>query len=452
MKFQGDLANDQVRKLLITLSLPAMIGMTVQALYNVVDTFWVGRLGPEAIAALTICFPIQMIMIALASGTGTGLSSIISRRLGEGRPDDVANAVHHGFLIVLVYGLVITTLGLLWAQPLLRVFGATSELFMLSLDYIQLILAGSTLMFFAVLSGSMLHAHGDAGTPMKSMVTGAVINIVLDPFLIFGIGPFPAMGVRGAALATVIGQMGSCTVNFRRIFIQKQLPLSSKTFNLSFSMLGEIYKVGFPSMIMQFMNSALIVIMNWILGSYSYLAISAAGIYFRIESLIFMPAMGITQGFLPIAGFAYGAKRLDRLKESIKDACLGTFLLMTLGFVLFQLFPAPIIGAFNKNPDLIRIGTECMRLISLLLPLVGPSIILSTMFQAVGKGYTAMWLSLLRQLIFLLPAILVLQKYLGIKGVWLAFPFSDLLSFIITVYIAWNFLRKLTVELEQNSA
>ena len=450
MKFQGDLANDEVRNLLITLSLPAMIGMTVQALYNVVDTFWVGRLGPEAIAALTICFPIQMIMIALASGTGTGLSSIISRRLGEGRPDDVANAVRHGFLIVLVYGLLITSLGLLWAQPLLRVFGATSKLFVLSLEYIQLILAGSTLMFFAVLSGSMLHAHGDAGTPMKSMVTGAVINIILDPFLIFGIGPFPAMGVRGAALATVIGQVGSCTVNFYRIFIQKQLPLSTKTFYLNFKMLGEIYKVGLPSMIMQFMNSALIVIMNWILGSYSYLAISAAGIYFRIESLIFMPAMGITQGFLPIAGFAYGAKRLDRLKESIKDACLGTFLLMTLGFALFQIFPVTIIGAFNKNPDLIRIGTECMRLISLLLPLVGPSIILTTMFQAVGKGYTAMWLSLFRQLIFLLPAILVFQSYLGIKGVWLAFPFSDLLSFIITVYIAWSFLRKLTVELEQN--
>lgn len=443
MKFQGDLGNDEVRKLLVTLSLPAMIGMTVQALYNVVDTFWVGRLGAEAIAALTICFPIQMILIALASGTGTGLSSIISRRLGEKRPDDAKNAVEHGLLIVLLYGILTTFLGLFWAGPLLQIFGATAELYLLSLDYIQIILSGSTLMFFAVLSGSMLHAQGDAGTPMKSMLTGAIINIILDPFLIFGIGPFPMMEVKGAALATVIGQVGSCSVNFHRMFIQNRVSLSLQAFHLDLNILGEIYKVGFPSMIMQFMNSILIVIINWMLGSYSYLAISAAGIYFRVQSLIFMPVLGLTQGFLPIAGFAFGAGRLDRLKEAIKDASIGAFLFMSLGFAFFQLVPGFIISLFNQDPQLIKIGTECMRLISILLPLVGPSIILSTLFQAVGKGFTAMWLSLLRQVVFLLPALLLLSHYLGIKGIWLAFPASDILSIIVTVYVSWMYLKRL---------
>lgn len=444
MRFKGDLANDEVGKLLWTLSLPAMIGMTVQALYNIIDTFWVGKLGPDAIAALTICFPIQMIMIAIATGTGIGLTSIISRRLGENIYSQAVNAAEHGIAIVFLYGLVITGTGLPYAGPLLKVFGATSELFALSMEYIRIILMSSTLLFFAVLSGSIIQAEGNSGTPMKSMLTGAITNMILDPFLIFGLGPFPAMGVGGAAIATAIGQFGACLINFSYLFFKRgQLHLTIRHFRLSLFILAEIYKVGLPSIIMQLINSLIIVILNWIVGSYGYRAIGAMGVYIRIQSLIFMPVMGLNQGLIPIAGFAYGARRLDRLKLVIKKASLLSFYIMGLGFLAFQLIPGPLISAFNNDPELVNLGIECMRNISLLLPFVGPSIIMSSSFQAVGKGFTAMWLSLLRQLILLIPAIILFSKYWDLRGVWLAFPFSDFISIAITALVLFKYIRSL---------
>lgn len=444
MRFKGDLGKDEIGSLLWVLSLPAMIGMTVQALYNVVDTFWVGKLGPEAIAALSICFPIQMLMIAVATGTGIGLTSIISRRLGEKLENEAINAAEHGIMLVLVYGVIVTVLGFFYAGPLLKVFGATPELFVGSKDYISIILLGSTLLFFAILSGSIIQAEGNAGTPMKSMLSGAITNIILDPFFIFGIGPFPEMGIQGAAIATLIGQLASCYINFRYIFRrQGQLILSLRNFKLSLYILGEIYKVGLPSMVMQLVNSLIMVVLNRILGSYSYLAISALGVFFRVQSLIFMPVIGLSNGLTPIVGFAYGARRLDRMKEAIKKASLVSFIIMSIGFLAFQLIPGQLVGAFNNDQQLVEMGIECMRNISLLLPFVGPSIIMISVFQAAGKGFTAMWLSLLRQIVFLLPAIFILAKFLDLRGVWLAFPLSDFLAISITALILIKYLNEL---------
>ena len=447
MRFKGDLGKDEIGGLLLALSLPAMIGMTVQALYNVVDTFWVGKLGPEAIAALSICFPIQMLMIAVATGTGIGLTSIISRRLGENPDSEAVNAAEHGIMLVLFYGVLVTILGLIYAGPLLHTFGATPELFDSSKDYIKIILLGSILMFFGILSGSIIQAEGNAGTPMKSMLSGAITNIILDPFLIFGIGPFPEMGIQGAAIATLIGQLAACSINFRYIFgRQGQLILSLRNFKLSFYILGEIYKVGLPSMVMQLVNSLIMVVLNRILGSYGYLAIGALGVFFRVQSLIFMPVIGLTHGLTPIVGFAYGARRLDRMKEAIKKASLVSFIIMSIGFLAFQLIPGQVVAAFNNDPLLIELGKECMRNISILMPFVGPSIIMISSFQAAGKGFTALWLSLLRQLVFLLPAIFILSSILDLRGVWLAFPASDFLAISITALI----LKKYLNDLERN--
>lgn len=199
-------------------------------------------------------------------------------------------------------------------------------------------------------------------------------------------------------------------------------------------------------MIMQLVNSVIIVVFNWILGGYSYLAIGAVGIYFRVQSLIFMPVMGLTQGMLPIIGFAYGAHRLDRMKLAIKKAALISFALMSVGFLAFQLIPRVLVQTFNNDPGLVELGVECMRTISLLLPLVGPGIVMSSTFQAVGKGFTAMWLSLLRQVILLLPLAFILPRFLGINGVWLSFPVSDLISISITAYILFLYMRELERE------
>lgn len=444
MRLKGDLGKDKVGKLLVILSLPAMIGMTVQALYNVVDTFWVGKIGADAIAALTICFPIQMLMIAIASGTGIGLSSIISRRLGEDRKDQAINAAEHGIVLILFYGVIITLFGLYFVRPLLIIFGATPELLLLSEDYITLILLGSIFLFFAVMSGSIIQAQGNSGIPMKSMLTGAITNIILDPFLIFGLGPFPEMGVQGAALATVIAQIAACTINFRFLFSQDNLlTLTLKNFEINFSIIWEIYKVGLPSIIMQLMHSVIIVILNWILGTYSYLAIAAMGIFFRIQSIIFMPVMGLTSGLIPIIAYAYGAKNLPRLKRALILAAWVSFALMSIGFLAFQLIPEQLIRIFNNDPELVRLGVECMRNISLLLPFVGPAIIASSLFQAVGKGLTAMWLSLLRQVVLLVPALMILPHYFDLRGVWLSFPASDFFTIVITSYVLFTYLKNL---------
>ncbi|QGU00118.1 antimicrobial extrusion protein [Candidatus Syntrophocurvum alkaliphilum] len=444
MRFKGDLEKDNIGKLLLTLSLPAMIGMTVNALYNVVDTFWVGKLGPEAIAALTIVFPIQMIMVAIASGTGIGLTSLISRRLGEGRKNDASNIAEHGILLIIIYGLIIPILAIPNAENLVIFFGATPELIELASDYVAIVLAGSVFLFFAIMSGSMIQAEGNAGTPMKSMVVGATTNMILDPFLIFGIGPFPALGVQGAATATIISQFIACSVNFKYLFFnESHVRPALLTLRLNPYIILDIYKVGFPSMVMQIMNSVIVVILNWILGAYGFIAIGAMGIFFRVQALIFMPIMGLVQGFLPIVGYAYGAKRLDRMKQAIKKASTVAFIIMTIGFLAFQLIPETLVTIFNDDPNLVDIGVECMHYISILLPLVGPAIILSSTFQAVGKGFTAMWLSLLRQVVLLIPFLFILPNYFGLKGVWISFPASDIISIAVTVLVIYLFLNKL---------
>lgn len=446
MRLRGDLGQDKITGLLLTLSLPAMIGMTVQALYNVVDIFWVGKIGAgEGIAALTIVFPIFIILIAIASGTGIGLTSLISRRLGENKLAEASNVAEHGFLLIALYGLLIPLIFLPNIDSLLYIFGAIPEIFQLSKDYIVIVIIGSVFLYFAVMSGSIIQAEGNSGVPMQSMIVGAVTNMILDPFLIFGIGPFPELGIKGAAIATVFAEFLSCYINFRYLFLSRksELTVSLRSFSFHFPIIGEIYKVGFPSMIMQFINSGIMVVLNKILGSYGYRAIGAMGVYFNVQSLIFMPIMGLTQGLIPIVGFAYGAKRLDRMKETIKKAAIVAFLVMFVGFLCFQLIPVYVISIFNNDPDLIEIGVICMRNITIMLPFVGPAIIMSSTFQAVGKGFTAMWLSLLRQLIILLPALLILPNYLGLRGVFLAFPLSDLISIFITLLVLTNYLRSL---------
>ncbi|MBO8159918.1 MATE family efflux transporter [Thermosyntropha sp.] len=445
MRLKGNLAEGSIGKLLITMSLPAIIGMTIQALYNIVDTFWVGKIGAgQAIAALTICFPVQMVMIAISSGTGIGLTSIISRRLGEKNLKNAVNSAEHGLLIVLVYGIITAALGLTYIEQILKFFGVTPDLFQMSLDYISVILAGSILMYFAMISGSIIQAEGNAGIPMKSMITGALTNMLLDPFLIFGIGPFPELGVQGAAIATIIGQVAGASINLNYFLKGKSLLTPKlRSFKFDPQILGQIYKVGFPSMIMQLVNSIIILVLNHSLAPYGYRAIGAMGIYFRVQSLIFMPVMGLNQGLIPIVGFNYGAKNLSRMKSAIKKAALGAFIIMSIGFLAFQLFPGHLVAVFNRDPELINMGIIAMRNITWLLPFVGPSIIMSSTFQAVGKGFTAMWLSLLRQVVLLLPALLILPKFLGIRGIWLAFPLSDLIAISITTLVFISYIRHL---------
>lgn len=429
---ENRLGVEPIIPLLIKLSIPSIISMTVQALYNIVDSIYVGRLSTDALSALSLAFPLQMILIATAVGTGTGASSLISRLLGRGNKKRASNAAEHVLLLSLVYGLIIGLIGFFFSENLISLFTNNDVLIDLGTRYIRIIFVGSIFLFIPMLSNNILRGEGNTFVPMISMLIGSIINIILDPLLIFGIGFFPKMGVEGAALATIIARAISGSYIVYMVFTNdKDIQLDLKNFKFDLSIIGEIYQVGLPAMVMQFLASFMIGGLNIIVGSYNEYAIAVVGIYFRLQSFVFMPVFGLNQGYMPIVGYNYGFNKPDRMKETIKYGLIIGFSFTTLGFILFQLFPEGLIKMFNSDSELIEIGVHALKTISLAFPIIGLAIVGSTTFQAVGKGFASMILSFLRQIILLLPIAYFLAQIGQLDLVWYAFPISEVISFTI---------------------
>lgn len=433
---ENRLGVEPIIPLLIKLSIPSIISMTVQALYNVVDSIYVGRLSTDALSALSLAFPLQMILIAIAVGTGTGTSSLISRLLGQGNKKRASNAAEHVLLLSLVYGLIVGLIGFFFSEDLIRLFTNNEVLIDLGTKYIRIILIGSIFLFIPMLSNNILRGEGNTFVPMVSMLIGSIINIILDPFLIFGIGFFPRMGVEGAALATIISRaISGSYIVYMVLTNDKDIRINLKKFKLDLSILGAVYQVGLPAMIMQFLASFMVGGLNIIVGTYNEYAIAVVGIYFRLQSFVFMPVFGLNQGYMPIVGYNYGFNNPDRMKETIKYGLIIGFSFTTLGFIIFQLFPESLIRMFNSDPELIEIGVQALKTISLAFPIIGLAIVGSTTFQAVGKGLTSMILSFLRQIILLLPIAYILAKIGQLNLVWYAFPISEVVSFIVLIIL-----------------
>ena len=425
------MGTEPIVPLLFRLSIPSIIAMAIQALYNVVDSIYVGRLGTDPLSALSLSFPLQMIIIAIAVGTGVGTSSLISRLLGKGERKQAANAAEHVILISLFYSILMGLVGYFFADRLFVIFTDDSNLISLGTQYISIILMGSIALFFPMISNNILRGEGNTFIPMVVMVIGAVINIILDPFLIYGLWIFPQLGIRGAAIATVTARLVSGIILVFMLFSDKnELKLNLKSFKFDFNVIVEIYRVGFPAMIMQFLASFMLAGMNKILASFTTTAIAAAGIYFRLQSFIFMPVFGLNQGYMPIVGYNYGHNNPKRMLKTIKLAMLIGFLFTTIGFIIFQTIPEQLITLFNKDPELIRIGTTALKKISIAFPIIGPAIIVSTTFQAMGKGLPSLFFSFLRQIIILLPSMYLLGQWYGLSNLWYAFPISEIISMI----------------------
>lgn len=425
------MGTEPIVPLLFRLSIPSIIAMAIQALYNVVDSIYVGRLGTDPLSALSLSFPLQMIIIAIAVGTGVGTSSLISRLLGKGERKQAANAAEHVILISLFYSILMGLVGYFFADRLFVIFTDDPNLISLGTQYISIILMGSIALFFPMISNNILRGEGNTFIPMVVMVIGAVINIILDPFLIYGLWIFPQLGIRGAAIATVTARLVSGIILVFMLFSDKnELKLNLKSFKFDFNVIVEIYRVGFPAMIMQFLASFMLAGMNKILASFTTTAIAAAGIYFRLQSFIFMPVFGLNQGYMPIVGYNYGHNNPKRMLKTIKLAMLIGFLFTTIGFIIFQTIPEQLITLFNKDPELIRIGTTALKKISIAFPIIGPAIIVSTTFQAMGKGLPSLFFSFLRQIIILLPSMYLLGQWYGLSNLWYAFPISEIISMI----------------------
>ena len=435
-------------RLILSMSLPTMFSMIIQAMYNIVDSVFVSSLGQDALTALSLAYPLQLMTISVAVGTGVGINSFISRRLGEKNQELANNGAANGIFISIISWLVFLLVGIFLTVPFFKLFNPTPGVMKYGVDYTSIILIFSVGVMVEIAIEKVLQATGNMIFPMIFQLIGAVSNIVLDPLFIFGIGPFPRMEVAGAAVATVIGQILAMLFAIYIFFFKKHaVQVHVRNFKPSLKIIKNIYAVGFPSIIMQSISSVLVVGLNAILMGFSEAAVSVHGIYYKMQSFVFMPVFGLNQGLMPIMGYNFGAKNKDRLHSAIRYGCIIAAFIMLCGTVIFWVFPAQILSLFNANDDILNMGIKAMRFISLSFLPAAIDIIFSTTFQAVGKGFSSMILSLLRQLVFILPAAFVLSNF-GVNAVWFAYPIAEVGALIVAIFLYTRINRKVFSKLQ----
>ena len=429
MKSKIILADDNIHRLLFKLSLPATVGMIVMALYNVVDTIFVGRgVGTLGIAGISIVFPFQMFVMAVGQMIGIGGASLISRNLGANNFQRAEKTLDNILLIVIITSLVLIVPSYLFMNTLLKTFGASAPIMPYAKDYLQIILAGTQFFIFLISFNNVIRAEGRAKIAMGTMIVSAILNTILDPIFIFGL----KLGIRGAAIATVISQLIS-VIYVIYFFQSGKSILKFRKLRFNVSIQKEIFAVGFSSFSRQVAASFLVIILNNSLAFYgSDISIAVFGIINRILRFIIMPIFGIAQGLQPIVGYNFGAKQFQKVIKAIKLAFIYGVAISTLGFIVLILFSKPIIGIFTDDTNLIKESIVSLRLIILAFPVVGFQVVGATIFQALGKPLPSLVLSLARQILFLIPLILILPLFLNLNGIWLSFPISDLFATIIT--------------------
>jgi len=434
-----------IPKLLFSMSLPAIISMMIQALYNIVDSIFVAQIGEEALTAVSLAFPIQMIIISCFVGMGIGINSAISRRLGQNKKNEAANVAEHGFLLAMLIAAVLGILGFFTAETFISLFTDNANIIAQGRSYLMIVTVFCFGSFITQAAYSMLQGSGEMIQPMVGQIIGAVVNIILDPIMIFGWLGFPALGVTGAAIATVIGQLFGMAYMLLVIFksSKNHLKLDYKVFHYETAIVKDIVKVGLPAAIMQGLASLMITGYNLILAEFGMSAVAVLGVYFKIQSLIFMPIFGLGQGAMPIFGFNFGAKNRERFNETLKVAVTAALTIMTIGMLLFWIFPAQIMMAFNPSAEMMEIGINCLRSISLAFPLAGISIMIGVSFQAIGKAYVSMIASFIRQMVVLLPVTYLLAQIGGLDWVWYGFIISEVFCLAYELFMYRWYQRRI---------
>lgn len=444
---QNKMGYAPVTPLLLSMAFPPMISMLIQALYNIVDSIFVAQISSQALSAISLAFPIQSLMIAIFVGTNVGLNSLISRRLGEQRHSDANDAAAHGLIISVLSGIFIALVGLLGTRPFFLMMTDNQEIIELGCTYTMIVTGVCMFNSIQCCVEKMLQSTGNMVAPMVSHVIGCVVNIILDPILIFGWFGIPAMGITGAAIATVTGQacgMIFCIVMF--IKTNKILKVSFKGFRFKGSIIKDIYQVGFPSIVMQSIGAVLTTLMNMILINFSEAAVNVLGIYYKLQQFILMPTLGVTQGAMPIVGYNFGAGNKKRIMKTIKMALIFGIGIMCIGLILFQVFPQTLLSMFNADAETLAIGIPALRIVSLSFIPTGYAIVMGTNFQAVGRGFTSLIISLCRQLIVLLPVAYLMSK-ISLNAVWAAFPIAEFFAAILVSFLFLNLYRKVISKL-----
>jgi putative MATE family efflux protein len=431
-----DLLNGNITKTIFALSWPTMIAMLLHVGFNIVDTIFVGRLGPEAIAAVSIVFPVVFLMFALGGGLGIGTTSLIARYIGAKKIAEADNAAEHSFIIAIVLSVIFTILGLLFADKLYVLMGATPEVVLLASNYSRWIFGFSLFMFIGLAAISILRGLGDMKTPMIGMVTATVLNIILDPLLIFGIGPFPELGIDGAALATVISRLFAVIIMMYFIFSPKtKVSIKPRHFKFRRFIIKETLRVGIPSSINQSMMSLAIMVITRIVAFFGPIAIAAYGVGFRIESLIILPILGIATAVITMVGQNVGAKRFERAEKIVWTASkLSSIFVFFIALFLF-IFPRAIFSIFTDNLLLINYGVYFLRISFPAYITVSVAIIVSTAFQGAGHPTPTLIMTILRLFVLSIPLSLLFAFVLGfgLNGVWIGLTSSSIISAIISV-------------------
>lgn len=422
-----------VGKLLMSMSLPIMVSMLIQALYNIVDSMFVARISEDALTAVSLAFPIQNLMIAVATGTGVGMNSLLSKALGAKDFDRANRAATNGLFVLVLSCVPFMLFGALLTDWFMRTQTDIAHIITYGDEYLRVVCIVSIGAFGAVATERLLQATGKTVYSMITQAVGAVVNIALDPVLIFGLCGLPAMGVTGAAVATVISQCVSFVLGIVfNVCCNREISLSYRGFRPNGHIIGRIYAVGVPSILMASIGSVMTFFMNRILIAFSSTATAVLGVYFKLQSFIFMPIFGLNNGLVPIVSYNYGAKKKKRMMRSIKLAILTALCIMAAGFLAFELIPDQLMGLYNASEHMLSIGEPALRIIGIHFLIAGYCIVAGSVFQALGNALPSLITSLARQLVVLLPVAWLLAQTGNVNNVWWAFPIAEVVSAVIT--------------------
>ena len=434
-----------VGKLLVQMALPMMISMLVQALYNIVDSIFVGYISENALTAVSLAFPIQNLMIAVATGTGVGINALLSMRLGQKNMNAVNETAMNGLFLSICSYVIFMILGFTIPEVYFKTQTSDLEIIDYGVKYLRVCLIASFGLFSGITFERLLQATGQTVNSMIAQLAGAITNIVLDPIMIFGLLGLPALGITGAAVATVIGQFVTLFVsgwlNLRK---NKEITFKFRGFKPKISVIAEIYRVGIPSILLASIGSVMTYLMNLILGAFTMTAVAVFGVYFKLNSFIFMPVFGMNNALVPIIAYNYGAKNRKRITGTVKLGIIIILCIMSLGTLIFELFPEFLLGLFNASPEMLEIGVPALRIIAIHFPVAAICIIFMSCFQALGMGITSMIVSFVRQLVVLIPVAYLLSLTGVLQNVWWCFPVAEVSALLLsTIFIIRTYNKKL---------
>ena len=435
----------EIKKLIMTMSLPIMISMLVQALYNIVDSMFVARVSDNALAAVSLCYPIQMIIVAVACGTAVGLNALLSRYLGQKKPKEANQVALHGILLAIVNWLIFAIIGIFFSEAFLRLFSTDQEIVAMGISYMKICTIFSFGVFMQITYERIMQSTGNTVYNMIIQGVGALVNIMLDPIFIFGMLGLPAMGVTGAAIATVIGQIVAMLLGI--IITQtkiKEVQIHLREFHLELRMIKDMYRIAIPAILMQSIMSFMTVFMNMILVTFSELAVSAFSIYFKLQQFVFMAVNGMNNALIPIISYNFGAKKKQRILDSIHFSLIVACVIMIAGTIIFQCFPQQLMYLFDANEEMMNIGVPALRIISLSFIFAGISLVLSAVFQSVDHANKSLMITLLRQMVLLLPIVYLLANQFGLNALWWAFPITEA-AVSILAYIYLKIVKAKTI-------